>query len=200
MENSTVESQLEQAFNDSIFHYQDTGAWKTYSINESLAIYTKPSNKYKPITICQVLIKSTPEAVISNIQDLNNWDQWFEYKNPSKLMSQAPNYSIWYFSTKATLGFLGRELLLAGQSRTLGSKSIFTLTSVNFASSESSFFNIKAHCYFYSFIAEPEGPNCNLTVLFHDNPRGLALLIHSKLSKSFMKRMLVLKRILEQGK
>lgn len=200
MENLSVESQLEQAFNESFFHYQDTGSWKPYSISESLAIYTKPSNTSKPITICQVLIHSTSEAVISNIQDLNNWDEWFQYKHSSKLMTQTPNFSIWYFSTKAFRGFQGRELLLAGQSRTLGSKSIFTLTSVNFASSESSFFKIKAHCYFYSFIAEPEGSNCNLTVLFHDNPKGLAFLIHSKLSKSFMKRMLVLKTILEQSK
>lgn len=200
MENSSVEENLQRAFDETIFHYQDTRVWKIYSLKESLAIYTKPSNTNKPISICQVLIHSSPEAVISFLQDLNNWDEWFLYNKPSKLMTKTENFSIWYFSTKSFFTILGRELLLASQTRTLGSKIVFFLTSVDFASSESRFFNIKAKCFFYSFIAEPEGSNCNLTVLFHDDPKGLAYFIHSKLSKSFMKRMLVLKNILEKPK
>lgn len=200
MESSTVEERLQKAFDETIFHYQDTRSWKTYSVKESIAIYTKPSNTYKPISICQVLIHSSPEIVISFLQDLNNWNEWFSLKRTSKLMTETENYSIWYFSTKSFITILGRELLLASQKRTLGSKIIFFLTSVDFASSESRFFNIKAMCYFYSFIAEPEGSNTNLTVLFHDNPKGLVSLIHSKLSKSFMKRMLILKDILERPK
>jgi hypothetical protein len=194
----SVEEKLQEAYNQTLTHYLDTSSWCACSVTDSLAIYTKPSNTYKPISICQVLISSDPSKVIEFLSDLSNWDTWFKYKKVSKLLTSNEDYSVWFFSTRSFGTFLGRELTLASQRRSVANKSMLIMTSVKFAAKEKKFYNISAECYFYSFIAEPEGNNCNLTVLFHDNPRGMAALVHRKLSESFMKRMLVLKAILER--
>lgn len=194
----SIPEKLQEAYNSTLTHYLDTSSWITCQVSESLAIYTKPSNTYKPISICQVLISSSPSKVIDFLADLSNWDSWFKYKKASKLLTSNEDYSVWFFSTKALGTFLGRELILASQIRNIANKTMLILTSAKFACKEKKFYNISADCYFYSFIAENEGDHCNLTVLFHDNPKGFSGLIHRKLSESFMKRMIVLKSILEK--
>ena len=194
----SIQEKLQEAYNSTLTHYLDTSSWDACRVSDSLAIYTKPSNTYKPISICQVLISSSPDKIISYLSDLANWDEWFKYKKVSKLLTSNEDYSVWFFSTKSFGTFFGRELILASQVRNIANKTMLIMTSVNYASKEKKFYNISADCYFYSFIAENEGDHCNLTVLFHDNPKGFAGLIHRKLSENFMKRMLVLKSILEK--
>ena len=113
-------------------------------------------------------------------------------------MQTVDDYSIWYFSTKRIGVIFGRELMLAGKCIKISNLDIFILTSVDYASSESQLFNVKALCYFYCFIVQEQGENCNLTVLFKDDPGGFfSKKVHSALVKRFMKQLLVLKSILE---
>lgn len=193
-----VEEKLENACRQAMFHYIDTSHWEPFFFLESLAIYSKSSENLNDVIIGQIIIKKSPECVMRTIENINSWEQWFKYKKTSKLLKKLEDASLWYFSTKHVGPIFGRELVLAAKKMRVSSLDLFVMTSVDFASTESKFFKVKATCYFYCFILEKKENDCNLTVLFHDDPKGItSKTVHSALSKRFMKRLLVLKSQIE---
>ena len=196
--NTEEEYKLETACRQAMAHYLDTSHWVPFYFVESLGIYSKPGEHSKSVIISQIVIRKPSAVVMRSIEDLGRWQEWFKFNDESKLLKQSSDVAIWYFSTKHIGIIRGREFVLAARKVKVSHLDVFILTSVDYASSEVKYLKIKGICYFYCFIMEEKGDVCNLTVLFSDDPKGFASkTVHTALSKRFMKRLLVLKQIIE---